>query len=543
MKKICIVVFGLALVLGLNAQTDRNTGTAEQSSAVSNNKTDTAQSAEEPNATETQTNTSKSGHKFRHGIRSNTQVVFRHDVELKEGDTAEVVVVIGGNARVHGKVTDSIVAIGGDIDVSNEVGDSVVAVLGNIHVKPGAKIKGDVVAVGGHIQADEGATIEGETNEVELGAIGLDKPEWLRKWFAQCVVLARPLSPGVGWVWWFAGMALLFYALVAVAVPRPVQACVNELTARPATTFLAGLLTPLVLPLVMLVLAITGIGLLVIPFLLAALVLGAILGKVAFLEWIGLRIGTQAGLKALQAPLLALLAGAAILALLYMVPVIGVAVFLIAGIWGLGVVVVAAAAGWRREGPAKRVPPGGGVATPAAPVAGAQETKVAEAATVSATPTPVAPASVANEGADPAVRAPVSGPPVLPDVLAFPRAGFWERMGAGLLDIILVSVFCTMTRLGSVGLLVALAYFAAMWTWKGTTIGGLLLGLKVVRYDGRRLEVLPAVVRGLAAAFSTIVLFLGFLWIVWDPEKLAWHDKIAGTVVLRMPKSAPLVLV
>ena len=50
-----------------------------------------------------------------------------------------------------------------------------------------------------------------------------------------------------------------------------------------------------------------------------------------------------------------------------------------------------------------------------------------------------------------------------------------------------------------------------------------------------------ALVRSLAAAFSTVVFFLGFLWIAWDPDKQGWHDKIAGTVVLRLPHSQSLV--
>jgi uncharacterized RDD family membrane protein YckC len=50
-----------------------------------------------------------------------------------------------------------------------------------------------------------------------------------------------------------------------------------------------------------------------------------------------------------------------------------------------------------------------------------------------------------------------------------------------------------------------------------------------------------ALVRSLAAAFSVIVLFLGFLWIAWDRDKQGWHDKIAGTIVVRLPRSMPLV--
>ena len=80
-----------------------------------------------------------------------------------------------------------------------------------------------------------------------------------------------------------------------------------------------------------------------------------------------------------------------------------------------------------------------------------------------------------------------------------------------------------------------------MWTWKGTTVGGALLGLKVVRLDAQPVTFMVALVRALAAAFSIFFLFLGFLWIAWDREKQGWHDKIAGTVVVRLPRSVPLV--
>jgi len=73
------------------------------------------------------------------------------------------------------------------------------------------------------------------------------------------------------------------------------------------------------------------------------------------------------------------------------------------------------------------------------------------------------------------------------------------------------------------------------------TVGGVVLRLQVVRQDGGPLTFLVALVRALAAAFSAVVLFLGFFWIAWDNDKQGWHDKIAGTVVVRLPRSMPLV--
>ena len=129
----------------------------------------------------------------------------------------------------------------------------------------------------------------------------------------------------------------------------------------------------------------------------------------------------------------------------------------------------------------------------------------------------------------------------VPESLALKRAGFWERMGAGFLDIILVSILGHFVGGPPFSFLVALAYFAGMWTWKGTTVGGIVLNLKVVRHDGRPVDFAVSLVRALGAAFSLVVLFLGFLWIAFDREKQGWHDKIAGTVVVRQSRATPLV--
>jgi uncharacterized RDD family membrane protein YckC len=127
------------------------------------------------------------------------------------------------------------------------------------------------------------------------------------------------------------------------------------------------------------------------------------------------------------------------------------------------------------------------------------------------------------------------------EVFSFPRASFWERLGAGFLDLVLVGIVSSFVGGMPWALIIALAYFSGMWAWKGTTVGGIVLGLKVVRLDGQSVTFPVALVRGLAAGFSIVVLFLGFIWIAWDREKQGWHDRIAGTVVLRLPRGTPLL--
>ena len=84
------------------------------------------------------------------------------------------------------------------------------------------------------------------------------------------------------------------------------------------------------------------------------------------------------------------------------------------------------------------------------------------------------------------------------------------------------------------------AYFVAFWAWKGTTIGGIICNIRVVRVDGAPLRFVDAFVRGLSSILSFVALGIGCLWILRDPEGQAWHDKIAGTYVVKVPRSWPL---
>jgi uncharacterized RDD family membrane protein YckC len=134
--------------------------------------------------------------------------------------------------------------------------------------------------------------------------------------------------------------------------------------------------------------------------------------------------------------------------------------------------------------------------------------------------------------------APAPLPPALNPEAALPRAGFWIRMLALLIDAILVG----MVTHASDWFLPALAvYGALLWHFRGSTVGGIIFGLKVVRIDGKPSDWMTMCVRALACFFSLIVVGLGFLWIAFDPQKQAWHDKIAGTVVVRTPKAVSLV--
>lgn len=485
-------------------------------------------------------------------------VVFGKDAVLKKGETAETVVVIGGSARVEGKVRAAVVTIGGDADISGEVGDAAVAVMGSVKLAPTAKVRGDAVSVGGSVDVAEGASVGGHTQEVNFGGWQLPKLHWLQQWLRECVFKGRPLAPTVGWLWIVTGGYFLVYLLVALAFPGAVQSCVQRLTEQPATTFLTGLLAKLLVPFVLGLLLVTGIGIIGVPFLVAAVVLAKVFGKVALFMYLGQQLARAVKPEAALKPLLAFLLGWVLITLLYMVWYLGFFTMIVVDIWALGAAVMAVVSRSRREAPpptASPAPPAvsapsSAPLTPAPPgVSFASLAGPPAGASAGPAPAPAMPSAAAASAAGfppvPPTISPAAPPVYPPEALAYPRAGFWQRIGAGFLDLVLVMILSRFIPLlhGDLAfLVVSVAYFAAMWTWRGTTIGGVVLNLKVARLDGQPLSFAVALVRALAAWFSAVVLFLGFFWIAWDKELQGWHDKIAGTVVVRLPRGTPLLL-
>jgi len=82
--------------------------------------------------------------------------------------------------------------------------------------------------------------------------------------------------------------------------------------------------------------------------------------------------------------------------------------------------------------------------------------------------------------------------------------------------------------------LVSIGYDAGMLAAKGQTLGKLALGIRVIGPDGKNPGFFRAAVRETFGNFiSWIACFLGFLWMLWDPQQQTWHDKICGTTVVR----------
>lgn len=71
---------------------------------------------------------------------------------------------------------------------------------------------------------------------------------------------------------------------------------------------------------------------------------------------------------------------------------------------------------------------------------------------------------------------------------------------------------------------------------RGQTLGKMAMKIKVVSVDTNDPPgYFKAFLREMVGkSLSAMVLMLGYLWPLWDKKKQAWHDKIAGTVVIKV---------
>lgn len=474
--------------------------------------------------------------------RGNERVSVGEDATLGEGQKADAVVAVFGTARSSGTVRDAVVSVlgqtcveGGRVGdaavsvlgnnyVNAEIGQNVVSVGGNIELGPDAVVHGEVVCIGGELKKDPKAVVKG--NVVNFPR-GFDF-DWVVTWFRECLLKARPLAfdANVLWAWWVALAFLGMYALLALLFPETAENCARTLEERPGRSVVAALLTFLLTPVAYLLLGISmaiAVGFVLLPVFNLALFVASLFGRAVMLLWLGRRLTRLAGPGVRLHPMLGVLLGGSFVLVLYTVPVLGFVLHLLLGFLGLGVVMYTLFLALRRERPTP--PPAPAAAVPVASV--------------------VAPAA----GVPPVLEggpAPTAVAPALISAVTLPRAGFWIRLAAAILDLAIVGILYGMVQsllfgFGGSYLLWLTVYTVAMWGTKGTTIGGIICSLKVVRTDDRPLDWTVAVVRALSAYLSLFIGGLGFVWVAFDDDKQSWHDKIAGTTIVKVPKGVSLL--
>ncbi len=433
-------------------------------------------------------------------------------------------VVVGGRGIIEGMIDGDGVVILGNAIINGKVDGSFVNVLGTTSLGPDAEIEGELVVIGRLVKA-EGATIYGDVVEINfLPDFTSGQFQWVGEWFRSGLFMGRPLPHGQSWAWIAAGVLLLISLVISLIFRHAIDSTTQILDSRPAASLLTGMLIFVLSVPLTLILTVSVIGILIIPFYMAGLMVAGVFGVIAVYRFSGQQLGLG------SIPALALLAGGIVFTLLYAVPFVGFLTWFLAVILGTGAVFLALVKTLKGESKGSKSAKVPMSPIAAAPIKSAQPLAAESQFTSDEVPVDVEPAPQGT-----AITATPDDP------LMAERVGFWPRLGATALDFILIAGLVQFTGLDWMLPFGWIAYHVAFWSWRQTTIGGIVLNLKIVRLDGQSLNVGVVVVRSLSSIFSGIVFGLGFFWASWDDERQSWHDKIAGTTIIRVPKGTSLI--
>jgi cytoskeletal protein CcmA (bactofilin family) len=251
------------------------------------------------------------------------RVVITGPVSIDRGETADDVVVIDGPVSVAGRVRGDLVVVSGTLRMSGTVDGDVVAVADRAILAPGARIGGDLIYGDERPRVPGGATVEGDVDRVNVDEI-TDPAGFIG---AAALWIAVSVSALV------LGLMLLWLA------PRALDAAFAAASTSLGLTIGWGLLLFFGLPILAVIALVTLVGIpLGVALLLALLPLYAI-GYTTSAWLLGRRlVGPPRG------PVLAFLAGLAVLRVLAIIPIVGGIVWFAATVVGLGALLVAT---WR----------------------------------------------------------------------------------------------------------------------------------------------------------------------------------------------------
>lgn len=137
--------------------------------------------------------------------------------------------------------------------------------------------------------------------------------------------------------------------------------------------------------------------------------------------------------------------------------------------------------------------------------------------------------------------------------------GFWARVGVTIIDSILIVIitfpllisiygweyFASESHiLGPMDFLISWVFpsiaIILFWKYKSATPGKMLISAKIV---DARTGMSPSngqlIIRYLGYFVSMLPFCLGYIWVAFDKRKQGWHDKLAGTVVIRSKHREP----
>ena len=276
------------------------------------------------------------------------------DVVVQKGETVDEISTAWGNVRVDGEVKGDVRSAFGNIEIYGPVGGDVDAGSGNVWLY--APVGGDVDVGHGDLHLESGAQVGGNVSRGN-GSLYLHPDAVVSG--AERAGMASGFDDGnspleafsdlIGW----AIMALGLVAaavLVAVASPRSLRAATRSLEAAPGRSFVLGLSSVPVVVVGSILLALTGVGLLLLPLLLPAYLALVLFGVLVVAYFLGRKVVLAVG-RYRAGDALAAAIGAVLVAAASQIPFLGGLVFVILALLGAGATFSALLTRWRPGAP------------------------------------------------------------------------------------------------------------------------------------------------------------------------------------------------
>jgi hypothetical protein len=230
----------------------------------------------------------------------------KRDVLISKDMAVNDVVVLDGSVTSYGRIEGNVVIIGG-----------------SLYLKEGARVRGHVVIIGGQIEKDSSAAIAGKTTQVYFprflpSVATLLAGGWIAAWAAISVMVLLG----------FLGLSILMVALI----PGNMGSAVSALERSFGAMLLWGVLWIIMIAPIALFLAISIVGIILIPVQVLLVSLAFLIGYIVSAIYIGKSVFLS--LKKESVPFADAIFGILILHAVGFVPVFGSvikAVFLIAG--------------------------------------------------------------------------------------------------------------------------------------------------------------------------------------------------------------------
>lgn len=249
---------------------------------------------------------------FEIDVDNKDKVAIFNDIEIPAGVKVNGdAVALFGDVVVNGDLSGDAVAIFGDMSVIGTIEGDAVAIFGKITVKDNGVISGDAVGILGGVEKSHNGMIRGEIADINV-PFNAKKP--------------NGLIPRVSYGDMIGLIVIYAFSCLAILIaPDRIRRMSEESKIMPGRRFAIGLvIMMLFIPtsiILSILLAITLIGIIFIPFIFIALFLIAFVGMVAVEVAIGYRLtGQREGNNAL---FINLMVGVLLVYVLKIIPVLG----------------------------------------------------------------------------------------------------------------------------------------------------------------------------------------------------------------------------